>query len=210
MRYNTISNDVMLRRRITQSSIMIGNVFFEDELARIVDLCSSIDVCEATIANDHVDVDKDIRESKINFFSRDLDNAWIFERFNQLIYNINEEFYGFDLYGYNTIQYTVYEGETLGKYDWHSDLLYGKELGQTLHSSITRKMSVVMLLNEPDKDFTGGEFQINLGRESDAITIDMKRGDVLLFPSFVLHRVKPVLSGVRKSIVIWVEGPKFR
>jgi PKHD-type hydroxylase len=37
-----------------------------------------------------------------------------------------------------------------------------------------------------------------------------KRGRILFFPSFILHKVHPVTKGVRKSIVAWVEGPKFR
>jgi len=38
----------------------------------------------------------------------------------------------------------------------------------------------------------------------------MKKGDIIVFPSFMVHRVKPVTKGTRKSIVIWVLGPKFR
>ena len=59
-------------------------------------------------------------------------------------------------------------------------------------------------------DFEGGDFQINSGQEKDAESVKMKKGDIIVFPSFMLHRVKPVTKGVRKSIVIWVMGPKFR
>ena len=74
----------------------------------------------------------------------------------------------------------------------------------------TRKLSVTFLLNEPGVDFEGGEFEINSGEEKNAESIKMKKGDIIVFPSFMLHRVKPVTKGVRKSIVIWVMGPKFR
>jgi PKHD-type hydroxylase len=40
--------------------------------------------------------------------------------------------------------------------------------------------------------------------------IEQKRGRIILFPSFFLHKVCPVTKGIRKSIVAWVEGPKFR
>jgi PKHD-type hydroxylase len=33
---------------------------------------------------------------------------------------------------------------------------------------------------------------------------------MIFFPSFMLHEVKPVTEGLRKSIVVWVEGPKFK
>lgn len=209
MRYNTISNDVLMRRRITPSDILLDNVFDDKEI-ELIEQFSTGDLSEAKVAHDSIDIEKDIRESKIRFVRKEYENSWVFNKFNQIVYNINEEYYGFDLYGYDTFQYTVYDGMNQGHYDWHSDLLYGIDLGDTLHSSITRKLTMVMLLNEPDVDFTGGEFQLNVGRESEAATINMKKGSVILFPSFVLHRVKPVLSGVRKSLVIWVEGPKFR
>jgi predicted 2-oxoglutarate/Fe(II)-dependent dioxygenase YbiX len=36
------------------------------------------------------------------------------------------------------------------------------------------------------------------------------RGTVIAFPSYVLHRVTPIESGVRKALVVWVAGPEFR
>ena len=36
------------------------------------------------------------------------------------------------------------------------------------------------------------------------------RGSVIVFPSFVWHRVKPVTKGVRYSVVAWYGGPPFK
>ena len=36
------------------------------------------------------------------------------------------------------------------------------------------------------------------------------RGNLVAFPSYVLHQVTPVTSGIRKSLVAWGAGPKFR
>ena len=36
------------------------------------------------------------------------------------------------------------------------------------------------------------------------------RGSIVVFPSFLLHRVKPVTSGVRYSLVVWSSGEPFR
>jgi PKHD-type hydroxylase len=38
----------------------------------------------------------------------------------------------------------------------------------------------------------------------------MTRGAIIAFPSFFLHRVTPIVSGVRKALVIWATGPAFR
>jgi len=71
-----------------------------------------------------------------------------------------------------------------------------------------------MLLND---DFTGGEFQIETkipfpdGDESERYeTIPLKKGSILVFHSDIPHRVKPVLSGTRKSLVVWANGPYFK
>jgi PKHD-type hydroxylase len=69
---------------------------------------------------------------------------------------------------------------------------------------------LVILLSEPNVDFEGGEFQINEGLEERAKTIKMTKGTLIAFPSFMIHRVKTVTKGIRKSITIWVEGPKFK
>jgi hypothetical protein len=37
-----------------------------------------------------------------------------------------------------------------------------------------------------------------------------ERGTVIAFPSCVLHRVTPITAGTRKSLVVWITGPKFR
>ena len=37
-----------------------------------------------------------------------------------------------------------------------------------------------------------------------------QQGTVFVFPSTLRHQVTPVTSGVRKSLVAWVEGPKWK
>ena len=37
-----------------------------------------------------------------------------------------------------------------------------------------------------------------------------KKGTVLVFPSFMRHKVEPVTKGIRKSLVAWIEGPHWR
>jgi PKHD-type hydroxylase len=41
-------------------------------------------------------------------------------------------------------------------------------------------------------------------------TVDKGLGKVVLFPSFMLHRVTPVTKGIRRSLVVWVTGPAFK
>ena len=149
-----------------------------------------------------------MRKSDVAFVERNDKTGWIYERLNYVIDSLNAQFYNFDLNGYDTFQYTVYHDYEKGKYDYHMDTIMGTGMPDDMYE--TRKLSVTFLLNEPGVDFEGGEFEINSGQEKDAESVKMKKGDIIVFPSFMLHRVKPVTKGVRKSIVIWVMGPKFR
>jgi PKHD-type hydroxylase len=203
-----ISNDTILKRRIIYNYILWNNAFTQEELSNIQILCEKEDFNKAKTVGKGEDCE-DHRRSKVKFFDRNEDNFWIFDRFNNVIDSINNQFYDFDLYGYNSFQYTIYDSSNNGMYDWHMDTIFGKMPDEMLSHS-TRKLSVVMLLSQPYEEFTGGEFQLNLGMEKDALTPTLNKGDIIVFPSFMIHRVKPVLLGVRKSIVIWVEGPKFR
>ena len=38
----------------------------------------------------------------------------------------------------------------------------------------------------------------------------LKKGDIVVFPSQMEHRVNPILSGERKVIVAWAWGPLYK
>jgi PKHD-type hydroxylase len=40
--------------------------------------------------------------------------------------------------------------------------------------------------------------------------INKQKGLVAAFPSYVLHRVTPVTRGIRKTLVVWLTGPRFK
>lgn len=85
-------------------------------------------------------------------------------------------------------------------YDWHTDTftLAGKDQD--------RKVTVVCLLNQPT-EFEGGQFEIRLYNDYVA---PLTKGTIIAFPSILEHRVTPVLSGVRYSATMWINGPRFR
>lgn len=209
MRFSTLYNNTVERRRVTYSHVWWNNAFNTEELDAIEEMCSleQLDV-GVTVAQGEDQVLEDIRRSKVKFIERSEERYWIFERFNLIGQSLNNQFYGFDLNGYDNFQYTVYDEEDQGTYDWHMDLILGTSLSENMWKQSTRKLTMIMLLSD-ENNFTGGEFQIHEGRQDSPITIEQKRGKIICFPSFISHRVTPVLSGQRKSIVIWIEGPKF-
>ena len=70
-----------------------------------------------------------------------------------------------------------------------------------------RKISAIVQLND-NSEFEGGKLEFLLGK--DTIEIEMWKGRCILFPSFYLHRVTPILKGERKSLVQWISGAPYK
>ena len=91
-------------------------------------------------------------------------------------------------------------GDHLSVYDTpHNEFMNGR----------VRKLSMSVILND---DFEGGSFEFaSYNKENCIITpIKAKRGDVIVFPSAMEHRVTPITKGTRYSLVIWFVGSPFK
>lgn len=121
---------------------------------------------------------------------------WIYHRLGLMFAQANRH-YGLELIGLvEALQYTVYgPGQ---HFDWHIDLGSGQ--------ISARKLSMTVQLSE-SADYTGGALEfINAPSPSAAREI----GTATVFPSYLAHRVAPVQSGVRRSLVAWAYGPAFK
>lgn len=205
--YNSIYNDPHERQTRLYSDVYWDGMFSDEEINNMTKYCENLALQQATTQGhkDEADLAK-VRTSKVAWLSRNDDTDWIFDRFNHTIYLANERFYNFTLNGYDQIQYTTYHEDDKGEYVWHMDGSTGDPI---VANGLHRKLSMTFLLNEPGVDFEGGEFEINRGQESDAIQVEATKGRCIFFPSFMIHRVKPVTKGMRKSLVIWCLGPKW-
>ncbi len=83
-----------------------------------------------------------------------------------------------------------------GHYDWHLDL--GVSYPLTM-----RKVTVAIQLSDP-ASYDGGDFEALYGKQIDVAPREL--GAVVVFPSYVLHRVTPVTRGVRCSLNAWIHG----
>jgi PKHD-type hydroxylase len=116
------------------------------------------------------------------------------------IFNIINETTVIQLTDIEPLQYSEYG--VGGEYGWHRDIHE-----KPYPNGLVRKMSFSTILNN---DFEGGEFDIETKNPADKKrydTFDNKKHNTIIFPSHMWHRVRPVKSGVRKSIVGWVLGP---
>lgn len=141
-----------------------------------------------------------IRITKVAWIERKPEIAWLYERLEAMVLQMNAEFFRYDLYGLiEAFQYTVYEGVEGGHYGWHVDM------GEKNYEP--RKISLSLQLSDAST-YEGGTLTLDAG--DGPFHAETMRGTLIAFPSYVLHRVAPVTSGTRKSLVIWVSGPEFR
>jgi PKHD-type hydroxylase len=70
-----------------------------------------------------------------------------------------------------------------------------------------RKISITIQLSDPD-EYVGGDLELWTGQGQ--VNAPRSQGCAVLFPSFMLHRVTPVESGTRKSLVLWVGGGAYK
>ena len=143
-----------------------------------------------------------IRNSKIKWIPmEDSRFHWLYGKITDKIHQLNSEVWKFDLQEtIEQIQYTEYDGNVKGHYNWHLDV--GKYIASH------RKISVTVQICDP-KDYEGGELEIHSGTDSELV-IEKSLGLMTVFPSFLLHRVRPVTKGKRRSLVLWTGGCAFK
>lgn len=184
--------------------VLWNGAFSEDEVELIKKLGDSLPFNEAGVVNgvDQTVVNNSTRTSKTSWIPNDLTTDWLYRKIAMFLRRINGEFYRFDVDGmYENMQYTVYESENQGFYNWHTDIgVYSSE-------SVTRKLSMSLLLTDPTS-FEGGDLEI--WSSSGPLQAPKTLGTIVVFPSYALHRVTPVTKGTRISLVVWFGGPAFK
>ena len=151
------------------------------------------------------------RKSQVAFF----DDRWIYKEIQPYVKLANNlAGWNFDWDYSESCQFTIYKKKQY--YDWHCDSWdkpYNED-GPT--KGKIRKLSVTVSLTDP-QEYKGGELEFDFRNEDPdkkpairSCTEILPKGSLVVFPSFVWHRVKPVTKGVRYSLVIWNLGYPFR
>ena len=152
------------------------------------------ELMDGAINNNLID---EIRKAKISWVK----DCKFLKRIYKDVVDYNKILYNFDLVGWggNQCQFTVYEKDS--HYDWHVDLSMDN-LG------LVTKLTTVTALNDTD-DYEGGKLLIKdfNGQIHEFI---LNKGETIIFPSMLFHKVTPITKGVRKSLVGWVVGPPFK
>jgi len=140
----------------------------------------------------------DVRSSRILWISDEKKFNYLYEEMADIINNVNDHCYNYSLYGFECFQYSEYHASENGHYTWHIDT---SVRGGQKH---VRKLSFSAGLND---NYEGGELEFRMGPNT--VQYKLKKGQIIVFPSFILHRVAPVTKGVRKTLVGWSRGPNF-
>ncbi len=149
-----------------------------------------------------------------------MNDTWIYKEIHPYIKEANiKAGWNFDWEFSESCQFTKYG---IGQYyGWHCDSWdtpYNKPEDPNSHGKI-RKLSVTISLSNPS-EYVGGNLEFDMRNQKDweqdkkkaihECTEIRPRGSIIVFPSFVWHRVAPVTKGTRYSLVVWNLGYPFR
>ncbi len=155
---------------------------------------------QENLSNDDLINLQKIRKSNISW----LEGEWIYRWIRPYVQEVNKQ-WKYDINSVEKFQFTVYQQNQF--YDWHPDY-------SPSNKSNVRKISLSLSLSDP-KEYEGGDLEFIVEdvpeKRHSIICNELKsRGSLVIFPSYVIHKVNPITSGTRYSLVMWHGGPKWK
>ena len=182
-------------------SVTFASAFSAQECAQIVASATALKG-GAGMGGSGESLDAAVRVSNVYWLPlTDVAYAWVAERVLQHVQRANRE-WRFALPPTGAIanaqvaEYAAVAAESAGQgghYHWHVDADDGAMARPT-----GRVLSVTVQLTPP-ADYDGGALQLAWRNATAA------QGSLTVFPAWLPHRVHPVTSGVRRSIVVWIK-----
>ena len=158
-------------------------------IQNIIDIGQNQELQNAKVEYDSSENNK-VRSTKISWIA----DQNILLAIKDKILDINKnKNWNYNLTGMFPFQYSVYNKDD--HYDWHVDK---RPVNQ---GEPEKKLSFSLMLND---NYKGGELEFKDSHKN--ISLNLTKGDMVVFPSFLLHRVKPILDGTRISLVGWIVG----
>ena len=142
-----------------------------------------------------------------------LEEPWIYKELQPYIHKANKNAgWNFQWDTSEAIQFTKYKLNQY--YDWHCDSWDKPDKNNKI-----RKLSMTCQLTD-GSEYQGGELEFDFRNYNPHMREEVKhlkqakeilpKGSIIVFPSFVWHRVKPVTKGVRYSLVMWNNGYSYK
>ena len=181
-------------------SVTWRGLFTPAQLDALERHCDSLPLESARLTGQTHD---DIRNTQVAWVHRDEEAEDLYLRMEAVVLRLNSDLFHFDLSGLNSMQYAVYRQEEAGYFDWHND--YGRYRGDP--GQEPRKITMSLQLSD-GASYEGCDLEVRAAHPVDVAP--RERGTLFAFRANALHRVTPIIRGVRKSLVIWATGPEFR
>ena len=146
---------------------------------------------------------KNIRSSEIYWMHQEGDEDELMPIYTEVVYKmrqINDCMWKYRVNGWEPFQYSQYDESYSGHFNWHIDV----HPKFNVDDPDPRKISFSVGLSNIN-DYDGGDFMIKIDINEKVFKLD--RGDVIAFPSWMLHKVSPVTRGMRRTLVGWGNGP---
>lgn len=185
-----------------------AGLFTEREARKIITYAKSRkDQFSATTVGEDEHIDSSYRRTSKLVVPRDgkRKTEWIYKRIESFVTRLNSHFWKYELGSSGTspscrlhesMQILKYESSESGFYDLHMDVgIHGY--------TQLRKLSVTVQLSQPEA-YEGGDLQLVVGKRE--LVMPRSVGSAVLFPSYILHTVKPVTRGTRYALVLWFTG----
>ena len=160
--------------------------FLEPEIEDIKEIGDALVLSEGKIKDDRVD--HSVRNSRIAWIHPTTETHWLFDR-AIVIFSSSLPFGTLQ-----SMQYTVYHGEEKSHYTWHRDIGTGDKI-------MKARVNVGIVQLSSPSDYVGGVLQLK--HEDQIIDVMKTKGMVTTFPIQLEHKVTPVTSGVRKTLIMW-------
>lgn len=186
--------------------------FSDDFCDKVMAYAGTLDFMEGAV---RYDPEKKSRSSNVAWIADTPENAWVVDPIADLVAVTNRKYWQWDVSGRESFQYTRYE--TGQFYGWHADARAEPYPEDGRWPGLTRKISVTVSLSD-ENEYDGGDFVLEdttlspgkPGKRIKALGQARKRGSVIIFASHLHHEVRPVIRGIRQSLVGWFLGPPFR
>ena len=157
------------------------------------------------------------RKSDLVWFN----DTWIYKEIHPFVHEANKRAgWNFDWDRSEACQFTKYKQGQY--YDWHCDSWdkpYQRKDKNAPDNGKIRKLSMTCQLTD-GSEYSGGELEFDFRNYDPHMRDEAKhlrrakeilpKGRIIVFPSFLWHRVKPVTSGTRYSLVLWHLGYPFK
>jgi len=177
-------------------------MFTPQECKKVIDLTNDAYPVSASIGGnrDNTKIVRNIRSAEIYNIDYEKGTQWIYDKILAAVIHANTTHFDYEIAGLrNGLQLIHYSADEKIKvhYDWHIDAGNGEVS--------TRKISFTCQLSDPNT-YTGCELIIN--NHTSELIGTQECGSIHMFPSYMPHKVSPIISGNRYALVVWIHGSR--